>query len=58
VRRRLGRVEERVGAPHVIDIVDAEASMLEQVGTLLVDLEGIVLIHEVEVEQVGHTTPL
>jgi len=30
--------------------------MLEQVRSLLVDLEGIVLIQQVEVEQVGRTT--
>ncbi len=30
--------------------------MLEQVGSLFVDLEGIVLMQQVEVEQVGHTT--
>jgi len=58
VRRRFGRVEERVGAPHVVDVVDAEAGMLEQVGSLLVDLEGIVLIQQVEIEQIGHTTSL
>jgi len=32
--------------------------MLEQVGSLLVDLEGIVLIQQVEIEQIGHTTSL
>ncbi len=31
MRRWLGRVKERVGLPHVVDVVDAEFGVFEQV---------------------------
>ena len=47
VRWRLGRVEQRVAGPYVIDVVDAEVRMLEQVRGLGVDLERVFLIQQV-----------
>lgn len=40
VRGRLGRVEEGIRAPHVVDAVDPEPGMLEQMGGLVIDLDG------------------
>jgi hypothetical protein len=50
VRRRLGRIEERLGAPHDVNVVDPEVRMLEGVRGLAVDLERVVVIEEVDVE--------
>lgn len=44
VNGRFGWVEERVGAPNVVDVVDPEPGMLEEVGGLFVDLEGVIII--------------
>ena len=52
VGRGFGRIEQRVAAPHVVDVVDAERVMLEQVWSLPGDLERVVLIEQVCVEQV------
>lgn len=38
-----------------MDVLDAEVGMLEEVGDLVIDLEGIVIVEEIEVEQLGHT---
>jgi non-homologous end joining protein Ku len=56
VRRRLGRVEQRVAGPHVCDVIGAEVGVLEQVRGLAVDLERVVVIEQIEVEQLGHHT--
>jgi hypothetical protein len=45
-----GGVEERVGSPDVIDVVDAQGGVLEEVGGLIVDLEGCVVIEGIEIE--------
>jgi hypothetical protein len=53
VRWRLGRVEQRVAGPYVIDVVDAEVRVvrvLEQVRGLGVDLERVFLIQQVWIE--------
>ncbi len=52
--RRFGQVEERVGTPDVVNVVDPEVRMLEQVGGLVVDLERVVLVKQVEVEGFSH----
>ena len=44
--RRLGGVEEGLAGPHVVDVIDAEAGMLEQVRGLSVNLERILVIEE------------
>ena len=44
VGRRFGRIEQRVTAPHIVDVVDSERFMLEQVWCLPGDLERVVLI--------------
>ena len=53
--RRLGRIEERVRAPHVVDVLNPEVRVLEQVCGLGVDLERIVVIEQVDVERLRHT---
>ena len=47
VRWRLGRVEQRLASPDVIDVIDSEVRMLEQVRGLGVDLERVFLIQQV-----------
>ena len=44
VGRWFGRIEQRVIAPHVVDVVDSERFMREQVRCLPGDLERVVLI--------------
>jgi hypothetical protein len=41
---RLGRVEQRVTGPYIIDIVNSQMRMLEQVRGLLVDLKRVLLV--------------
>jgi hypothetical protein len=50
VRRRLGRVEERLAGPHIIDVIDPQVRMLEQVRGLRVDLKRIFLVQQVQIE--------
>ena len=50
VRWRLGRVEQRVAGPHVINVIDSEVRMLEQVRGLGVDLKRVFLIQQVWIE--------
>ena|ERR1039458_9873207 len=50
VRWRRGRVEERVADQNVVDVIDTEVRMLEQVCGLSVDLEGVLVVEEVEVK--------
>jgi hypothetical protein len=50
VRWRLGRVEQRVAGPHVINVIDSEVRMLEQVRGLGVDLKRVFLIQQVQIE--------
>lgn len=47
---RLGRVEQRVAGPHVINVIDSEVRMLEQVRGLGVDLKRVFLIQQVWIE--------
>jgi hypothetical protein len=51
---RLGGVEDRVGQPDVAHVVAPKPGVLEEVGSLFVDLEGVVSVQQVDVEQVGH----
>jgi hypothetical protein len=54
-----GRVEDRIGRPDVVDVVDAQAWVLEQVGGLSVDLERILVVEQIQIEQpVRHTARL
>ena len=55
MRRRLGRVEERVRAPHLLDVVHPKPGVLEQVRRLVVDLEGVLVVEDVDVQQLNHT---
>jgi hypothetical protein len=55
VRRQLRRIEERIGLPHLEDVVDSERGVLEQVRGLGVDLEWIVVINKVELEPVTYS---
>lgn len=48
------RVEERIGLPRGVDVLDTEVRVFEQVGDLAVDLERVNIVEEVEVEQIGH----
>jgi hypothetical protein len=50
----LAGVEERVGSPDVIDVVEAQGGVLEEVGGLVVDLEGCLVIEGIEIEQRIH----
>ena len=54
VRRRFGRIEERVRLPHFVDVVEAEHCVLEEVSDLVVDLEGIIVVEDVDVEEAHH----
>ena len=45
-----GGVEEWIVSPYVHQIVGAQIGMLEQVGGLVVDLEGCFIIQELDVE--------
>ncbi len=55
MRRRLGRVEQRVTGPHILDVLDPSMRMLEQVRGLRIDLERVLLIQQARVESaVGH----
>ena len=49
---------EWIRAPDFVDGIDPEMRVLEQVRSLAVDLERVVLIEEIEVEGLGHKTPL
>jgi hypothetical protein len=51
VGRWYSGVEERVRSPDVIDVVDAQCGVLEEVGGLVVDLEGCLVIEGIEIEQ-------
>jgi hypothetical protein len=44
IRGRESRIEERVGVPHFVDVLDAERSMLEEVGSLVVYFEWVRVI--------------
>lgn len=44
VSRRLGRIKERVRAPHVIDVLDPEGGVLKQMRGLVVDLERLLIV--------------
>ena len=49
-----GGVEQRVGVPDFVDVVDAVGVVFEQVGGLSVDLERIGVVQPVEIEQRTH----
>lgn len=48
--RPLRRIEERIGSPGVVDVVDAEGGVLEEVGGLVIDLERVFVVELVDVE--------
>jgi hypothetical protein len=54
VRWRFGWVEDRVGVPDLVDVVDAVAVVFEQVDGLSVDLERIGVVEFLELEQLTH----
>lgn len=54
VRWWFGRIEERVGVPDLLDVVDAVGVVFEQVGGLSVDLERIGVVQPVEIEHLTH----
>jgi hypothetical protein len=54
VRWWFGQVEQRVGVPDLIDVVDAVGVVFEQVGGLSVDLERVGVVQPVEIEQLTH----
>ena len=54
VRRWFGWIEQRVGVPDFVDVVDAEGVVFEQMGGLLVDLKRIGVIQPIEIEQLTH----
>jgi hypothetical protein len=39
-----GRIEQRIADPHFMDVIDGEMWVLEQVGELVIDLKGVVII--------------
>lgn len=52
--RWLGRIEQRVAAPHVHHVLQPQVRMLEQVSCLRVDLEGLAVIERVKIERFAH----
>jgi len=54
VGRRLSRIEQRVGVPDFKDIIDTKGCMFEQVRSLSVDFERVVLIECIDIEQFSH----
>jgi hypothetical protein len=50
VRRSASGIEQRIRSPHVVHIVDAERRMLEKMHSLAVDLEGVIVLQQVDVE--------
>ena len=52
--RRLGRIEQRVAAPHVHHVLQPQVRMLEQMSCLPVDLEGLGVIERIKIEQLAH----
>ena len=56
MRRRDRRVEERIGFPYLVDVVDAERNVLEQMSRLVIDLERISVVEQIEIEQLGQRT--
>jgi hypothetical protein len=55
---RLGRIEQRIRAPNLIDILEAEMRVLEEVCGLVIDLERVVFTYQIEVEALGHMRPV
>ena len=51
---RFGWVEERVGLPDILNVVDSQSGVFEQVGCLPVDLERVVVVELIEIEQLSH----
>ena len=51
VRGRFGGVEHGIGYPHLVDVVDAQVRVFEQVSSLGVNLERILVIEEIEIKQ-------
>lgn len=51
-----GWVEERVGLPDLVDVVDTERIVFEQVRGLSIDLEGVCIVQLIEIEQLTHIT--
>jgi hypothetical protein len=47
---RLGRVEEGIARPDLLHIGHAEVRMLEEVGSLMIDLERIGVVKTLEVQ--------
>ena len=50
---RFGWVEERVGLPDILNVVDSQSGVFEQVGCLPVDLERVVVVELIEIEQLS-----
>ena len=49
-----GGVEERLGLPDILNVVDSQSGVFEQVGCLPVDLERVVVVELIEIEQLSH----
>ncbi len=50
VRWRFRRIEQRIGVPDVVDVIDPELRMFEEVRRLIVDLDGVVRVESIEIE--------
>ena len=51
---RFGRVEERVGLPDILNVVDSQSGVFEEMGCLPVDLERVVVVELIEIEQLSY----
>ncbi len=51
-----GRIEQRVGVPELVNVLDAVDVVFEQVSGLSVDFERIGLVQPVEIEQLTHNS--
>ena len=56
VRRQLHRVEKWITRPDLVDVVHAEAGVLEEVGSLRIDVELVIIAEEAHVAPLGHTS--
>lgn len=47
---------KRITRPDLVDVVHAEAGVLEEVGSLRIDVELVIIAEEAHVAPLGHTS--
>ena len=55
MRRWLRRVEQRVASLYVVNVVHAEVGVLEQVRSLRIDLEDVLVTEKFRIEPLSHS---